>query len=478
MMSPLDRRRAIWASLYGLSAQALMGSGEARSAQEHKDQGGGRMPGRWVSVFDSRFAGGAKGDGLTDDTDAIAAAAEFAAANALMLEMGGVFAVANLKLPGINGFLHILGDPTFVQAQPDTPCLAIQNKPLQQALGCRMTCTVVPHPASSKNNPRNVALDLTGFSSSDIIVRLGKALHHRADTGRFHTLVYADAATPFHYGNRIRIIASTVPAPRYCLRYANRNKGVAANPNMNMISGWFYALDTIMGDVLIDVGDTTQTIIEGPSLIEACPNATGIHAGNFTTIRDIWFEQIGVSINFMPTKHTVANNCRVERCYFSGAGHVIRMPSDLAAPPTFVECLGDHAVAFRDQAGQTNALVIRSRSYGQPPAPSLSFIRGNGVITPDRAKIHRRVDHHGRTTFQIRYFIQPGSTGDATIRITPPDGYSVEHVTLGVRDATGRKLAWALGDDAAGRDYDWSWANTSLHVLNVRVTLFAIDPPH
>lgn len=471
-MPSLDRRHALRAGLAALSSQPFLAS--CGSASEPTGSGSDRTTSfGWVSVFDPQFAGGAKGDGATDDTAAIAAAALAAARSGRVLYMAGTFAIANLKLPGMDGLLHIFGDPTFIQARPNTPCLLIQDRPLQQRMGCRMTCTLVPHPESSKANANNVALNLTGFSSSDIVVILGKASDYSEARGRFHTLLYADAALPFHYGNRIRVIASAVPAPRYCVRYGNRGKGVAANPNINMISGWFYALDTVEGDVLIDVADTTQTIIEGPTLIEQCPNAVGIRAGNFLTIRDTWFEQVGAALDFSSTKDTVANNCRVERCYFSGSGHVVTIPENLGAPPTFVECLGISTVTFRDGSERIGSKALQSRSYAQPPAPSFRFIQGDATVLPDQAAPHRHIDHHGRTTYQLRYLVRPQSKGDVTLRLVAPDGYAVESVNIGVRDATGRKLPWGLGDNIAGTDYDWTWESTGVHVLNMRVTLFA-----
>lgn len=338
-----------------------------------------------------------------------------------------------------------------------------------------MTCTVIPHPASSKTNPSNVAINLTGFSSSEIIVRLGRATRHDATTGRFHTVIYADAGLPFHYGNRIRLIANAVPAPHYGIRYANRGKGAAGNPNINMLSAWFNALDTQSEDVLIDVADTTQTIIEGPTLIEACPHATAIRAGNFTTIRDIWFEQVGTTLSFLPTRDTSSNNCRVERCYFSGAGHIALISTNLAAPPSFLDCLGTITVNRVDQTGKTSTLALELRSPIQPAAPEISFTQGSVIGKPDQAELSRRSDHHGRTTYQLRYFVQPAATGVATMRVVPPVNHAIEHITIGLRDADGRSLAWGLGDDLAGRDYNWVWMDTRTHILNIRVTLFTTE---
>jgi hypothetical protein len=469
----IDRRSTLRVSLAALSTQIMLGRQNPAFAQQDEDVA--RHGHGLISVFDPQFGGGAKGDGVTNDTRAIATAAIAAAKSGRPLHMEGVFAVANLAFPGNDGFLHVIGDPIFVQALPNTPCLIIDEDGQQQGLGYRITCTVVPHAASSKHDPSNVAINMTGFSASEINVRLGSASRHSADTGRFHTVLYADAATPFHYGNRIRLIANAVPAPRYGIRYVNRGKGVNANPNINMISGWFYALDTRQGDVLIDLADTTQTIVEGPALIEDCPNAVGIRAGNFTTIRDIWFEKIGTAVEFLSTRDTMSNNGRVERCQFSGDGHRVALSNALGAPPTFVECIGDTAIAFRDQTDRPIDTAIRSRSHSQPPPPAISFTQGGGSIAADQAKLSRRTDHHGRTTYQLRYLVRPAKTGKATMRLTPPSGYGIEHSMLGVRNAQGHVLPWGLGDDLAGGDHDWEWLDTNTHVINIRVTLFAVQ---
>jgi len=368
----------------------------------------------------------------------------------------------------------VIGDPIFVQAQPNTPCLAIRAAPLQQAIGCRLSCTVVPHPSSSKANPANMAVNLTGFSASDIHIRLGEASGHTAETGRFHTVVYADAGSPFHYGNRVHLIISAVPSPKFGFRYGNRRRGVAANPNINTLSGWFTNLDTVPGDIMMDIGDTTQTIVEGPTLIEACPGAIGIKAGNFTTIRDVWFEQTGIDLQFTATNDTTPNNCRVERCQFSGPGHVVIIASDLGAPPTFEECLGDAAITFRDQHNNPIQPALMSRSRAQPGAPKISFPQGSATIVPDQNSLRHAIDHHGRTTYQLRYIAIPMVVGPTTLRLTAPEGFEIEQASIGVRDANDVVLGWGLGDDLIGRDYNWRWANMSRHVLNIRVTMRAV----
>jgi len=473
-MDLFSRRQALRASTgYAFASQMSILSNAALATPKRPDASFMATTNTWISVSDARFGGGAVGDGLADDTAAITAAAAMAAALGRPLYMTGRFAVANLQLPGLGSNLNIIGDPIFVQGQPNTPCLAIRATPLQQAVGCRLSCTVVPHPSSSKADPANIAINLTGFSSSDIHVRLGEASSHTATTGRFHTVVYADSGSPFHYGNRIRLILNTVPAPRFGFRYGNRKRGVAANPNINTLSGWFTNLDTLPGDILIDVGDTTQTIVEGPTLIEACPNAIGIKAGNFTTIRDVWFEQIGVDLDFTATNDTTPNNCRIERCHFSGSHHLVTIAGDLGAPPTFEECLGDAAITFRDQHGSSIQPALISRSRAQPGAPAISFPQGRAAIVPDQNSLRHAIDHHGRTTYQLRYIATPTAIGPATLRLTAPAGYEIEQASIGVRDARGIALSWGLGDDLTGRDYDWHWANVSQHALNIRVTIRA-----
>lgn len=467
-MNLLNRRGALGAGLL-----CAVGSSSGSCSEPPVGQGkAGEATG--IRPHEARYAGGAKGDGRTDDTAALAAAIEAAVGQDQALYLDGTYAVARLMLPGLGRTLRIVGDPVFVQSRPNIPCIAIADSPLQQSVGCVLRCTVIPHTLSSKLDSANMAVDLTGFSTSDILIKLGEASAFTATTGRFHTVIYADAASPFHYGNHIRLIASAVPAPGYGIRYANRGKGVAANPNINLLSGWFSALDTVSGDILIDVGDTTQTIIAGPTLMEACPGAIGVRAGNFTTLRDIWFERIGIDVAFLPTKDTVPNNCRVERCQFSGDGHRIVVDPDLGAPPTFVECLGDEDVGYMDRHGKPCPRGPTTRSLRQPGPPSIAFTQGGGTLVPDQASVRHRVDHHGRTTYQLRYFVRVIVTGKVTVRLTPSAGYEIEQAVLGIRDDAGGTLPWGLGDDLAGRDYDWSWLRIGTHVLNLRVTLKAV----
>lgn len=289
---------------------------------------------------------GVAGDGVTNDTEALSQAIAAAIKHNHALYLDKTYAISGLEIPGEEGTLRIIGDPVFVQAMPDSSCLSIKKQPLQQSVALHLRCTVIPHDMSRKADMNNIAINLTGFSSSNVEVKLGKASKHSAHTGRFNTVIYADSASPFHYGNTVRLVASAVPSPRYGIRYSNRGKGVLGNPNINMLSGWFVSLDTNIGDVLIDVGDTTQTIISGPTLMEACPNAIGVKMGNFTTIRDTWFENIGSDLKLTKTADTVPNDCLIERCYFSGQGHRVIIDNNVVARPKFINCLGEKEIEY------------------------------------------------------------------------------------------------------------------------------------
>lgn len=463
-MALIDRREALRAALHGLSGGALQGGTAAmRAAPDRAER-------HWVSVFDAQFAGGAKGDGVTDDSAAISAAATAGIASGRPIFMPGAFAVANLDLSGGVGQLTIVGDPVFNQAQPNTPCLRLGTATRQRCVGARIACTVIPHRASSKHDPANVAIDLTGYSGGVFEIRLGKAERHDEITGRFHTVVHAESVAPFHYGNRVRLMAHAVPAPHRILRYGNRGAGVGSNPNINLISAWLYALDTVAGDVLIDVADTTQTIIAGPTLIEACPNAVGIRAGNFTTIRDVWFEALGTTLEFVPTRDTVPNDCRVERCYFSGANHRVRLSPAVAAPPRFVDCLGNPLIqreAARDTGDRLAARVTTA-------TPLLRFIDGGGILHELSADTAACPQWPDRTIHHRRYRIEPSGLENVTISLLAPPGHHIEHAQIGLRDAAGAVVACALGDDPGHFHYHWRWASLAPHLLNVRLGLVPV----
>lgn len=306
---------------------------------------------RWSKDTSNSKAGdaaidGIAGDGVTNDTEALTQAIAAAIKHNHALYLDKIYAISGLEIPGEEGNLRIIGDPVFVQAKPNLPCLSIKKQPLQQSVALHLRCTVIPHEMSKKADINNVAVNLTGFSSSNVEVKLGRASKHTVDTGRFNTVVYADSASPFHYGNTIKVIASAVPSPQYGIRYANGGKGVLGNPNINMLSGWFVSLDTNIGDVLIDVGDTTQTIISGPTLMEACPNAIGVKMGNFTTVRDTWFENVGSDLYLTKTSSITPNNCLVERCYFSGKDHRIYIDNNVIARPKFINCLGETELQY------------------------------------------------------------------------------------------------------------------------------------
>ena len=441
-----------------------------RSAQSKLDE--------VVSVYDTKYAGGAVGDGVHDDTAAITAALIDGVVRGRAVDMRGTFATDRAKFPGTppnsTAYLKVIGEPVFVQLVPNSPCLVIQNVPLQQSAGHRFACTVIPHPDSDKSNPDNMAVDLTGFSTSQIIVRLGTASAYTKAKGRFHTVVFARSNSPFHYGNRIRLIANNVPAPKYGVRYGNGGLGASGNPNINTVSAWCVSLDTEQGDTLIDLGDTTQAIVEGPTLLEACPGALGIKLGNFTTVRDAWIETIGTDYEAMPTASTTPNNTTFQRCYFSGAGHVGQVHSAVGAPPTFEGCLGDADILQVDEYGSPIPHTLVTRSYAQPPAPSIAFTVGDVTITPDAGSLRHPIDHHGRTTYALRFYFKPLKTGSAQLRFNVPAGFEIETSQPGLRDlGTEAKLIVSLSDNLAGTDLDWTFATTNLHIFNVRVVLRA-----
>lgn len=438
-----------------------------------------------ISPFDTQYNGGAVGDGIADDTMAITMASAVASITGRSINVTtGKFAVANARLPtagaGDPSYVAFVGDPVFVQLTPNTPCIATQisDSARLQSVGHRFSCTVIPHIMSDKANAANIAIDATGMSSSDIRVTLGTATSYTSTSGRFNTIVGARSDSPFHYGNRIHVIANACPAPKYGIRYTNGGAGAAGNPNINQVSGYFNALDTIAGDIMIDVGDSTQVKVCWPTLLEACPNATGVRAGNFCHIQGVWFENItgGVDIDFVGTASTTPNNCRVSECQFSGGGHVILIRNDLGAPPRFEDCIGDDTnVTYRDQFGATTNKPASIRSRAQPSNPTITFTVGGGTVVANTSGVASRVDHHGVTTCQTQYFVTPTATGSSQLRIVPPSGYVIDQASVGVRDGTTNvKFAAALGDNIAGTDFDFAWVTTNLHAVNVRVTMRAV----
>lgn len=81
----IDRRSALRVSLAAFSSQVMLGQQNPASAQQDGDAA--RDARGWISVFDPQFGGGAKGDGVTNDTRAIARAAIAAAQNGRPLYM-------------------------------------------------------------------------------------------------------------------------------------------------------------------------------------------------------------------------------------------------------------------------------------------------------------------------------------------------------------------------------------------------------
>lgn len=420
--------------------------------------------------------------GVLDSTVGLTQAAAAAVVLGRELYMPGEYKVSRWKLPGTqpntSNYLRISGEPTLIQGTANVPCVVIQDSPLQTSVGYIMSFVLVPHVDSDRENDANIGIDLTGFSRGKVKITLGAAPTVTAQKGRFRDLVFARSNVPFHYGCEVEVIGNNVPSPKCMYRASNGGTAASGNPNLNKVHGWVAYLTGIQaGDVMIDVGDTTQVTVS-EVLFESISGATCVRAGNMCTIEHNWFEAgaNSIDIKFVQTGSTTPNNCVVGRDQFSGNGHVIQIQSGLGAPPVFENCLDDVFVTYIDEGGSPAPKPASTRGYAQPAAPTFAYLAGASfTAATDVLVVRHRVDHHGRTTFFLSAAVTPAATGETVARLSLPSGFAVENVSYGMRDVTtGDGVAWGLGDNPDGQNSGGKFATTNPHRLNINVTLRAM----
>lgn len=415
--------------------------------------------------------------GATDAASAFQAAINALPASGGVVRFRGTFRIDSpLDLPTDPKSVELRGasiDSTkLLQGTADTP-LVRKIPGVSRITGARLTgFMVVAHENSDKGDPANVLIDIAGFNDSEVSV--GYESHSAATpvSGCAYAVVAGHANVGSCYNNRIRLRMQATAGPGKGVWLHNGGAGTPlANANCNQVSVWVYALSNL--GVAVDGGDTTQMTVHS-SIIEDCPGAVGIIAGNFTRTRGNWIELLETSIRYGVTADTVANNCTSSHDQFSGTNKIV-IHSAIAGPPRFNDALFG-AVAFKNENNvDTLNYIVPTLAKFQPSFPTLSFILGGGPLVPDDASIRHRVDHHGITTGYMRVLVTPAAVGRSVFRCTVPTGFEIEQVNVSVVELeVAAPLAVAI-NNASGNEYEIWFPNTNSHVLTIRFTLRALQ---
>lgn len=415
--------------------------------------------------------------GTTDAAAAFQAAIDDLPASGGVIRFRGSFRIDSpIELPADPKSVDLLGSSIgsarLLQGTADTP--VIRKTPgVSRITGARLAgFTVVAHANSDKNDTANILIDIAGLNDSDVSVGYESHSSATSTTGCAYAVVAGHANIGSCYKNRIRLRMQATAGPAKGVWLHNGGAGTPlANANCNEVSVWIYALSNL--GVAVDGGDTTQMTVHS-SIIEDCPGAVGIIAGNFTRTRGNWIELLGTSIRYGVTADTVANNCASSHDQFSGTNKIV-IHSAIAGPPRFNDALFG-AVAFKNESGvDTLNYIVPTVANVQPGFPTLSFILGGGPLVPDDASIRHRVDHHGITTGYMRVFVTPAAVGRSVFRCTVPTGFEIEQVNVSVVELEiAAPLAVAI-NNASGNEYEIWFPNTNSHVLTIRFTLRALQ---
>lgn len=410
--------------------------------------------------------------GVGDQTAAFQAAINALPANGGIVRFLGDYTVGTtvpIEFPAEPKVIHLIGNGKLLQGAANAVMIR-KTVGVSRVFGAKiMGFTVVAHGSSSKATTGNVALELIGFDGAEVNIRAEGNATYTSTNGRFYAVVSGHANTPYFYNNRIRVVCVQTAGPAKIVWLHNGGGGVSANANLTRVSVLAYALDAC--DVGVDAADTTQTIVHD-SLFESCTGMTAVKAGNFTTTRDNWFESVAVAINYTATADTIANNCVSQRDQFSSSNTIV-IHSSVTARPEFQHSLFG-TMTFQNESAVATTDYRAPRTFVQPTwTTAFSFVLGGGTLTADAFELRLPIDHHGRTTYALRYFITPTATGRGVLRFTPPTGFEVEQAHVAAYTGSATPLVAGLSNATTATDWEFYWPSTAMHTLNIRVTLKA-----
>lgn len=418
-----------------------------------------------------------------DPTGAVDASAAFQAAIEALVSFGGgtlrgkgSFKInAPLNWPDEPAVVNFRGEgfaaTKLIQGTADTPIIK-KVSGASRIVGAELTgFTVQAHPASKKTERANILIDIAGFDSSTIRVAYLSDPAATSSVGCAYAVISGHANNGVCYRNSIFLKMHQTAGPKKGVWLHNDGaKTSLANANCNEVSIWAYALSNL--GAAVDGGDTTQLVVKF-SILEECPGATGVIAGNFTATRNNWFELVAVAIRYGTTSDTLANNCVSISDQFSGTNKIV-IHSSVAAPPRFNDPLLG-GMTFENQGGlATTNYVMPTVAKMQPGIPLISWALVGANTTQDAAATRLRVDHHGTTTTMATYTAKPLGIGRSVLVITPPVGFEIMNATVGIEEIGVGVRPVALSADTAGKNYVVYWPNTNAHQVNVRVTMRAV----
>jgi len=393
---------------------------------------------------------------------------------------------------------------------------------------------VIPHANSLRSNTANVLIDISAFESSRFDLQYSDNAAASGGSGKAYAAIGGHAQNAPTYRNFIRLtLLEGSDASRGIWLHNNGTNNFLYNPNINWIEVRGYATScdyivdclqttqtTIQNSLLEGGTVNTRGILAGnytftyrnwfeslPVAIEYTSSASGtanncVSTGDQFSGTNAFIIQDAIAAPPRFDNPLSGGDLFIKSVAASAVGSIsgttytvtsldsgtiaIGQAIQGAASGTVITGLGTGTGGIGTYVVNNSQTMASRRSYlgvptlnfiaptlavNQPTSPAIAFTVGGGSIAPDDGGLRHRIDHHGVTTYQQRIFVTPSATGNATMRLTPPAGFEAEQTVLGIKDASGARIHWGLGNDLAGRDFDWTWANTTQHTVNIRVTL-------
>lgn len=397
--------------------------------------------------------------------------------------------------------------------------------------------TVVAHVDSLKATATNILINIAGFDWSEIDVEYQSNATTTATTGRAHAVIAGHANGIPCYGNTIRVKLAQTAGPSKGVWLHNNGGTSLANANANKVSVWGYAMagcdylvdaadstQTVIDFGLLEdcpdsigvrMGNYTKIKDKWPELLLAIAEfgSTAATTANNCVVE---FTQLSGNGTFIITDAVTAPP-RFNDVLFSGATHYIkslaaRAIGTISGTVLTVTSVRSGALAVGQSVGNaltgttitslgtgtggtgtynisvsqtvtadtTFVLGVPTTNYVMPtvakqtPAePTLAWLLNTGAFSANATAYRFRPDHHGVVTWFGNYNVTPGATGRAVLQVSPPAGYEIEQIEIGVEEIGVATRDVALSADSQGRNHSIYWPNVNVHNINFRVTMRA-----
>jgi hypothetical protein len=386
-----------------------------------------------VSLKDTRFAGGCKGDGVSDDTAAFQAAVDdLAARNGGKIIMPpGDYVTGTIYFPYERSIIVEGCGPVasrWVMLSPTQPVARVpRTTSNSRNHGCQFrNFGIVAHRLCRPTNNKHIAFDAIGFND----VKFDNIRYFDNAGGSVGILFYTAAGPQLTYNQYFRNISSFQNyGPGYVIKTGfDADPDAVAGPtsyltntNLLHVDGFWVYANVGMKSAFDLSCCTNYTVRHG--LIESV-DGDGIILGAAGVVETCWLESIGGDyIHFQNNRGSVVSSGnRLSTIMLSGISGTTHIPLDCSNNIIENTYGNDFQVSRADHfAGN---IISNSQALGGKPTMTKAFGSGNSdlniVEVPDTAVMVSRIDGMWNIVFRFK----PATVGRHGLNINPPSGYA------------------------------------------------------